>query len=301
MSTRSAESISIGGRRVSVSNLDKSLYPSGFTKGQVIDYYARVAPAMLPHLQGRAVTWKRYPNGTDQQFFFEKRCPSYAPQWVDQAEVVGSTTRVSHCVVNDLPTLIWAANLAALEFHVPMARVEKPDRPTAVVFDFDPGAPATLIDCLKLGLRVQKILADRGLECFPKTSGGKGLHLYVPLNTATTMEKTKAFARAMADELVRLDPEHVTANMSKALRAGKIFVDWSQNDPQKTTVCAYSLRALESPSVSTPVSWDEVRSAVKAKKPERLRFTPEQVLKRLEKNEDPFQTVEKLKQKLPKP
>ncbi len=234
----------VGNRQVGLSNLQKPLYPSGFTKGEVAEYYVRIAPVILPYLKGRAVTWKRYPNGTAAEFFFEKRCPPHKPDWVHTAGVVSRQNEgtVQHCVIDDMATLLWAANLAALELHVPLAIAAKPNRPTAMVFDLDPGPPATLLDCLRLSLHLRDRLKKIGLKIFPKTSGGKGLHLYVPLNTATTFDQTKIFARAIADQLVADDPAHVTANMSKALRSGKIFVDWSQNDDHKTTVCAYSLR-----------------------------------------------------------
>ena len=295
-----AGSVTVGGRTVPLSNLDKPLFPSGFTKGDVIDYYGRVAEVILPLLQGRAVTLKRYPNGTDSQFFFEKRCPPHKPDWVKTADVVGTTGTVNHCLINDVPTLLWAANLAAIEFHAPMAHADRPDRPTAIVFDLDPGAPATLLDCLQLGLQLRDLLAKNGLECFPKTSGSKGLHIYVPLNTAVTFERAKTFARAVADALVKLNPDRVTATMSKSVRTGKIFVDWSQNDPHKTTVCGYSLRARPTPAVSTPITWDEVKAAEKAKKVDKLIFEAPAVLKRLGKIKNPFDEVASLKQKLPK-
>jgi bifunctional non-homologous end joining protein LigD len=295
-----AETITVDHREVSLSNLHKPLYPSGFTKGQVIDYYARVADFMLPLLQGRAVTLKRYPNGTDKPFFFEKRCPPHKPDWIDTAEVVGTTGTVNHCVINDTASLLWAANLAAIEIHVPMALAVKPDRPTAMVFDLDPGAPATLMDCLRLAIEVRKVLARYDLECFAKTSGSKGLHLYVPLNTAANFEQTKTFARAIADQLVKTDAQRVTANMSKSLRAGKIFIDWSQNDPHKTTVCGYSLRAQPTPTVSTPIEWTEINSAFKAGKVDKLLFDAPAVLKRVARGKNPFDSVTTLKQKLPK-
>ncbi len=295
-----AGSITVGKRTLAFSNLDKPMYSTGFTKGDVIDYYGRAAVAMLPLLAGRAVTLKRYPNGADQPFFFEKRCPPHRPDWVDTATVVGTTGTVEHCVINDVAALLWAANLAALELHVPMARAKSPDRPTAVVFDLDPGEPATLIDCLRLGLTLKDLFERYDLECFAKTSGSKGLHLYVPLNTPTTFEKTKTFARGIADLIVKDHPDQVTANMAKALRKGKVFVDWSQNDPHKTTVCGYSLRARPTPSVSTPVTWAEIKTAVKKGDAGKLNFDAAAVVRRLGKGRDPFDPVTTLKQKLPK-
>jgi bifunctional non-homologous end joining protein LigD len=294
-----SESITVRGRKLTFTNLNKPLYSNGFTKGGVIDYYGRVAGAMLPLLKGRAVTLKRYPNGTDEPFFFEKRCPPHKPDWVKTADVTGSTGTVNHCLINDVATLLWAANLAAIEIHVPMAVANRPDRPTAMVFDLDPGEPATLIDCLRLGLELKKLLAGLGLECLAKTSGSKGLHVYVPLNTLATFEQTKTFARAVADRLVKTDPDRVTATMSKALRSGKIFIDWSQNDRHKTTVCAYSLRAKSAPSVSTPVTWKEIQSAVKGGDADKLVFDPSNVIQRLDDGRNPFEELSSLKQKLP--
>jgi bifunctional non-homologous end joining protein LigD len=296
-----SESITIGSRKLTFSNLDKPLYPTGFTKGDVIDYYGRVADAMLPLLKGRAVTLKRYPNGTDAPFFFEKRCPPHKPDWVKTADVVGTTGTVNHCLINDVATLLWAANLAAIEFHVPMALASQPGRPIAMVFDLDPGEPATLMDCLRLGLQLKKLLADFNLECLAKTSGSKGLHIYVPLNTATTFDRTKTFARAIANRLVRENPDGVTATMSRSLRKGKIFVDWSQNDAHKTTVCVYSLRAKLTPTVSTPLAWSEIQSAVKSGNDDKLLFDPAKVLRRLAGDKNSFSSISSLKQKLPAP
>jgi bifunctional non-homologous end joining protein LigD len=294
------ETINVGGRKLAFSNLQKPLYPSGFTKGEMIDYYGRVADAMLPLLKGRAVTLKRYPNGTGAPFFFEKRCPPHKPDWVKTADVVGTTGTVNHCVINDVATLLWAANLAAIEIHVPMALADRPARPTAMVFDLDPGEPATLINCIRLGMQLRKLLQTHGLECFPKTSGSKGLHVYVPLNSPATFEQTKTFARSVADQLVKQNPDTVTAVMSKAQRTGKIFVDWSQNDPHKTTVCAYSLRARSAPSVSTPVTWDELKIAERKNSMEKLNFTPAAVVRRLASGRNGFEQISVLKQKLPK-
>ena len=207
---------------------------------------------------------------------------------------------MNHCVIDDVSTLLWAANLAAIEFHVPMAHADRPDRPTAVVFDLDPGAPATLAECLRLGLQLRDLLANNGLQCFPKTSGSKGLHIYVPLNSPATFEQTKTFAKSVADELVKINPDRVTATMSKSVRTGKIFVDWSQNDPHKTTICGYSLRARPTPTVSTPVTWEEVKAADKAKKIDKLTFEAPDVLKRIGRGKDPFAEISSLKQKLPK-
>ena len=300
---KTATPLSVGGRRLSLTNLEKVLYPSGFTKGQVIDYYVRVAPAMLPHLKGRAVTLKRYPGGSDEPFFYEKNCPAHRPPWVDTASVAGRSgnAAIDYCVIRDPATLVWAANLASLELHVTMARAAAPDRPTAMVFDLDPGPPAALPDCLRVGLRLRDLLAAIGLKCFPKTSGGKGLHVYVPLNTpGVTFDDTKSFARAVAEVFQRQSPKAVTAAMAKAGRAGKVFVDWSQNDRHKTTACAYSLRARDEPTVSTPVEWEEVERAAETRRGTPLVFTAEEVLARVARRGDLFAPVLALRQKLPR-
>jgi bifunctional non-homologous end joining protein LigD len=294
------ETIRVAGKKLALTNLQKSLYPSGFTKGDIIDYYGRVAHVMLPLLKGRAVTLKRYPNGVAAPFFFEKRCPPHKPSWVKTADVMGTTGTVNHCLINDVQTLLWAANLAAIEFHVPMAKADRPDRPTAVVFDLDPGEPATLVDCLRLGQELKALLQKYDLECFAKTSGSKGLHVYVPLNTPATFDQTKTFARLIAEQLMKTNPEGVTATMAKSQRVGKIFVDWSQNDPHKTTACGYTLRARPSPTVSSPVTWTEIKTALKAKDADRLMFDAAALIKRVAKGTDPFSQIPRLKQKLPK-
>ena len=252
----------------------------------MIDYYERAAPLILPHLRGRALTLKRYPDGVGGKFFFEKRCPSHRPDWVLTARVDLSTKSIDFCMIDDLPTLLWVANLATIELHVPMGLAADPDRPTAMVFDLDPGPPAGLAECAKVGLRLRDMLRHVGLECFAKLSGSKGLHVLVPLNTASvTAEQTKAFARAAALTLQQDDPAGVIATMGRSERAGKVFVDWSQNDRAKTTVCVYSLRARERPTVSTPVTWDEVAGCTS---PEDLVFTSDDVLHRVEELGDLF-------------
>jgi bifunctional non-homologous end joining protein LigD len=289
-------------RSPAFSNLSKVLYPSGFTKGEVIDYYRRIAPVLLPHVRDRAITLKRYPNGSTSDFFFEKNCPVHRPGWVKTATVPSrrSEEGVNHCVLTDERSLLWVANLAALELHVPLAKISNPQRPTAMVFDLDPGPPAGLRECLQVGLRLRDVLAHLGLQCFPKTSGGKGLHVYVPLNTpGLTFEDTKAFAHAIASVFVKQNPAETTATMTKALRPGKVFIDWSQNDQHKTTAAAYTLRAREEPTASAPVTWDEVEHAARRNKPLLLVFTAPQVLRRAETLGDLFEPVLKLKQRLP--
>jgi bifunctional non-homologous end joining protein LigD len=293
----------VDGRKLPVSNLNKVLYPkAGFTKGQVIDYYIRIAPALLPHLKDRPLTMKRYPNGVEGEFFYEKNCPSHRPKWVQTAKVWsdGNNRTMDYCLANDLPTLVWAANLADLELHTSLARKKDVSRPTMMVFDLDPGAPADIVQCCRVGLWLRDLLGKMKLESFAKTSGSKGLQVYVPLNTPVTFDQTKALSRALAEHLEREHQNLVTSNMSKALRKGKIFVDWSQNDEHKTTINVYSLRAKEQPTVSTPVAWKEVETALKKKNPKLLTFTSDQVLRRVEKLGDLFEPIETLKQKFPK-
>lgn len=294
--------VSLEGRRLTLSNLDKVLYPAvGFTKAQVIDYYTRVAPALLPHLKGRALTLKRYPDGVEGEYFYEKECPSHRPSWVPVAPIPHDrkTGVVNYCVINELPALVWAANLADLELHTSLSLARDPDRPTVLVFDLDPGLPATVIDCARVGITLGDMLSELGLESFPKTSGGKGLQIYVPLNTAVDYAATKPLALALAGLLEKYHPDGVTSKMSKSARPGKVFVDWSQNDRHKTTVCVYSLRARERPLVSTPVRWEELEKAVKKEDPSLLLFDSEQVISRISRLGDLFEPVLRLKQKLP--
>jgi len=290
-------------RRIQVSNLDKVLYPRvGFTKGEVIDYYICVASALLPHLKDRPLTMKRYPNGVEGEFFYEKNCPSHRPKWVQTAKVwsEGNQRIMNYCLANDLPTLVWAANLADLELHTSLSRKDKIERPTMMVFDLDPGAPADIIQCCQVGLWLRDLLGKMKLKSFAKTSGSKGLQIYVPLNTSVTYDETKDLSRALAQHLEGEHANLVTSNMSKAVRKGKVFVDWSQNDEHKTTICVYSLRAREEPTVSTPVNWKEVENCLKKKNASLLKFRADQALARVEKLGDLFEAVEKFKQKLPK-
>jgi len=293
----------VEGKKLAVSNLNKVLYPKvGFTKGQVIDYYIRIAPVLLPHLRDRPLTMKRYPNGVDAEFFYEKNCPSHRPKWVQTAKVwsEGNNRIMHYCLAQDLPTLIWAANLADLELHTSLAKKKDVARPTMMVFDLDPGAPADIVQCCQVGLWLRDLLTKMKLKAFAKTSGSKGLQVYVPLNTSATFDRTKDLSRALAQHLEGEHGSLVTSNMSKALRKGKVFVDWSQNDEHKTTICVYSLRAKEEPTVSTPVTWDEVAYCLKRKKADLLRFRSDKTSSRVEKMGDLFAPVEELKQKLPK-
>jgi len=293
----------VGGRTLVVSNLDKVLYPKdGFTKGELINYYIRIAPVVLPHLKDRPLTMKRYPDGVEGEFFYEKNCPSHRPKWVQTAKVwsEGNQRAMHYCLAQDLPTLVWAANLADIELHTSLSRKKDITRPTMMVFDLDPGAPADIVQCCEVGLWLREILEAMKLKSWAKTSGSKGLQIYVPLNTAVTYEQTKTLSRALAEYLEREHPALVVSKMSKALRKGKIFVDWSQNDEHKTTICVYSLRAKEQPTVSTPVAWEEVAAALKKKKKQYLAFRCDETLTRVETMGDLFEEVETLKQKLPK-
>jgi bifunctional non-homologous end joining protein LigD len=294
--------IDIQGRHLKLSNLEKVLYPAtGFTKQQVIDYYARIAPAMIPHLAGRALTRKRYPDGVDGEPFFEKNAPMHKPEWVKTAPIwSGRNRRTIHYVLaDDLATLVWLANLAALELHPSLALAEDITCPTEMVFDLDPGPPANIVQCCQVGLWLREIFEHFGLQSFPKTSGSKGLQIYVPLNTPTTYEATKLFSHALAQLLEHDHRELVLSEMSKQARTGKVFVDWSQNDEHKTTVAVYSLRAREHPTVSTPVTWEEVERAFKKTDGGLLVFEAPQVVARFEKLGDLFEPVLELKQRLP--
>ena len=290
----------VEGRTLSISNLGKTLYPAaGFSKGEVIDYYARIAPAMVPHLRGRPLTLRRYPNGVDDKSFFEKRCPKHRPDWVETAPVDTSEGPIDFCLCNDRATLVWVAQLAALELHPSLSRADDMDHPTVVAFDLDPGPGTDIVDCCKLALRLRDLFERLGLECFAKTSGSKGMQVYVPLNTKAGYERTKPFANAVAKLLEKQSPDKVVSKMAKASRKGKIFVDWSQNDRAKTTIAVYSLRAREHPTASTPLRWDEVEATAGSGNADELRFEAGQVLERVEKHGDLFAPVLELEQELP--
>ena len=260
---------------------------------------------LLPHLEGRPLTMKRYPNGVEGKFFYEKECPKHRPEWVRTKRIVsrGSTkdrTHVNFCIVDDLATLVWAANLADLELHTSLSRADDMAHPTMAAFDLDPGPGTTIVDCCQIATWLRTIFGELGVEGFPKTSGSKGLQVYVPLNSGATYKQTKPFALAVAEHLEREHPELVVSKMKKELRKNKVLVDWSQNDQHKTTVCVYSLRAKSTPTASTPVTWDEVAKCVEKGDPELLSFEAAQVLKRVDKQGDLFESVLKLRQKLPK-
>lgn len=300
--TRAMDStVEIQGRQLKLTNLEKVLYPAvGFTKQQVIDYYVRIAPAMIPHLAGRALTRKRYPNGVDEEFFYEKNAPQHRPDWVKTVPIwsEGNHRTVHYILANDLPTLVWLANLAAIELHPSLALAKDITCPTMMVFDLDPGPPANIVQCCQVGLWLREIFEHFKLQSFPKTSGSKGLQVYIPLNTPTGYDATKTFAHALAQLLEQEHPDMVVSDMKKSLRTGKVLVDWSQNDEHKTTVAVYSLRAREHPTVSTPVTWEEVARALKKQDANLLVFEAQQVIERVEKLGDLFAPVLVLKQRL---
>jgi bifunctional non-homologous end joining protein LigD len=295
------QTLDVGGTKVDVTNLDKVFYPkAGFTKGDVIDYYVRISSVLLPHLRERPITLKRYPDGVEGFYFYEKKCPDHRPEWVKTTKVAKSEGGdINYCVINDLPSLIWAANLADLELHTFLHKAPSIGRPTALAFDLDPGPPADLVLCCQVGLWLKALFDALKMESFAKTSGSKGLQVYVPINGPVTYDKTKAFSHAIAELLESQSPEAVVSNMQKSRRPGKVLVDWSQNDDHKTTINVYSLRAKEYPSVSTPVTWEEVEAVVRTKKATSLQFVSKEVLKRVEKAGDLFAPVLSLKQKLP--
>jgi bifunctional non-homologous end joining protein LigD len=291
----------VDGRELTLSNLDKVLYPSvGFTKRDVIDYYAAVAPVLLAHLHGRPLTLTRYPDGVEGKAFFQKQSPAHRPAWVATVSVASERRQqIDFTLANDLPTLVWLANLAALELHVPLARTPALGRPTAVVFDLDPGPPAGIVECCHVALWLQGTFERLGLQSFVKTSGSKGLQVYLPLGGEAGFEQTKSFARELALLVERAEPDLAVSRMTKTLRAGKVLIDWSQNDQHKTTVCVYSLRAREHPSVSTPLEWEELRATLKHPCTAPLAFDAAMVLERVRQRGDLFAPVLSLVQALP--
>ena len=298
-----SSTIEIEGQQIKLTNVEKVLYPAvGFTKAQVIDYFIRIAPVLLPHLKGRPLTMKRYPNGVDAPFFYEKNCPVHRPSWVKTAAVwsEGNNRFMDYCLAEDVSTLVWTANLADLELHTSLSLAREMTRPTMMVFDLDPGAPADAVQCCQVAVWLRELLEKLGLQAFSKTSGSKGVQVYVPLNTRVTYADTKPLAHSIARILEEEHRDLVVSDMKKSLRAGKVLVDWSQNDEHKTTVCVYSLRAKDRPTVSTPVTWEEVEKTLKSGKAEQLVFDSGQVLRRVEKDGDLFAPVLTLKQKLPR-
>ncbi len=295
--------VEVEGKELRLSNLDKVLYPAvGFTKGEMVDYYAKVAPAIVPHLSGRAVTLRRFPEGVEDldSAFFEKRCPKHRPKWVRTARVAVEKGKIDFCVCDSLPTLVWMAQLAAIELHPSLSRSRAPKRPTVLAFDLDPGPPADVVDCSRVALRLREALTQLQLESFVKTSGSKGMQLYVPLNTKTSYEETRPFAQALAQLIAKQGPESVLAKMGKKTdRSGKVLIDWYQNNERKTTISVYSLRARERPTVSTPVRWEEVEAAADSGDGSSLVFEAGDVLERIEQHGDLFAPVLALEQELP--
>jgi bifunctional non-homologous end joining protein LigD len=289
--------VTVDGRRLKISNWDKVLFPqAGFTKGDLIAYYARIAPAVLPHLQDRPLTLKRYPGGVEEPYFYEKQSPSHRPEWV-QTVRIGD---INYTLAQDRPTLVWLANLADIELHTSLALAEDPQQPMMLVFDLDPGAPAGIVECCQVGLVLRGLFTQLGLESLAKTSGSKGLQIYVPLNRPVTYEQTKPFARRVAEALEQRLPDLVVSRMTKRLRKGKVLVDWSQNDEHKTTVTVYSVRARERPTVSAPVSWDEVQRCLQDADPDILTFTTDEVLARVAADGDLMATLLSTQHELPR-
>jgi bifunctional non-homologous end joining protein LigD len=287
--TSSKVSVDVDGHTLQLTNLDKVLYPAaGFTKGEILDYYTRIAPVLLPHLAERPLTVKRYPNGVDGKFFFEKNAARGTPDWVRTVNlpVPGSTKNrdtIDYVVVEELATLVRLANLAALELHVPQWRVPKGGKPHTdlIVFDLDPGPPATIAECCEVALLLRDLVAEDGLTLFAKTSGSKGMQVSAPVSVKS-QDQTSGYALWVAQQLERTRPDLVVSRMTKSLRPHKVLVDWSQNNPAKTTVAPYSLRAREEPTASTPLTWDEVADA------SNLKFTAEDVLQRVGDHGDLF-------------
>ena len=295
--------LTVEGRKVDVTNPDKVFYPeTGFTKAQVVDYYVRVSEVLLPHLEDRPLSLKRYPHGVGGAYFYQKQAPEHRPDWLKTTPVWSEERDddIDYCLANDLPSLVWLANAADLEMHTFMHRAQDLARPTQVAFDLDPGPGADALTCGKVALMLKEHLDAMKLRSFVKVSGSKGVQMHVPLNVKCTYEDTKQLSRGLAFALAKEHPQEITALMRKELRQGKVFIDWSQNDEHKTTVCVYSLRGTPTPSVAAPVTWDELTDAVLAEDIKRLRFTPEKVLARVKKMGDLFEEVESLKQKVPK-
>jgi bifunctional non-homologous end joining protein LigD len=300
---RGGVEVEVEGRTLKLTNLNKVLYPSsGFTKGDLIDYYTLIAPVLLSHLRDRPLTLKRYPNGVQEEYFYEKQSPAHRPEWVKTTTIWSehSKREIHYTLCQDLPTLVWLGNLADIELHPSLSLAGAPQRPTTLAFDLDPGSPASIVECCEVALELRDMFEALGLRAFAKTSGSKGLQVYVPLNEEhLTYEQTKPFAHAVADLLQRHRPELVVSEMAKTERTGRVLVDWSQNDPHKTTVSVYSLRAKEHPTISTPVQWAEVTTCRDARDPALLTFEVREVLARVAEHGDLFAEVASLRQQLP--
>ncbi len=301
--TATTAEVRVDGRRLRLSNRAKVLYPEcGFTKGEMIDYYAAIAPVLVPHLRGHPLTLKRYPDGVAGKYFYEKRCPAHRPEWVATAGVWSGRAggEIAYCLANDRPSLMWAANMASIELHPSLSEATAITRPTAVVFDLDPGEPAGLLECARVALWLRDMFAALELEMVIKGSGSKGLQAYVPLNTETSYAETKPFAQAVAQLVEKQHPELVVSRMSKDLRPGRVLIDWSQNDEHKTTVSVYSLRARARPTVSAPLAWGEVERALRLGEPARLSFEAGDMPARIAQHGDLFAPMLELRQALPR-
>lgn len=300
--SRDKYEVEVEGRMLRLSNLGRVLYPAtGFTKGDLIDFYEAVSPVLVPHLTDRPLTMRRFPGGVEEPGFWEKRCPTHRPDWVQTASIWSSSNeaQVDYCVVNDAASLIWAANLADIELHTSLATVLNRDRPDSVVFDLDPGPPADVLDCAAIAVLIRGMFTEIGLETFVKTSGSKGLQLYAPLNSEVSYQETRPFAHQVAQSFEAQMPDRVVSKMKKSLRSGKVFIDWSQNAEHKTTACVYSMRARPEPSVSTPVTWAEVESAIESDDAADLTFGPRELLDRVRRGGDLFAGLLELEQELP--
>ncbi|HEY0276929.1 MAG TPA: non-homologous end-joining DNA ligase [Solirubrobacterales bacterium] len=292
----------VGERELAVSNLDKVLYPAtGFTKGDLIDAYTDLAAVLLPHLRGRPVTLKRYPDGVEGKFFYEKRSPKHRPEWVATARLSSDSTggEIDYTLIEDLPTLVWAANLADIELHVALARADDEDHPESLVFDLDPGAPADVLTCADVAVRIRALFTQLGLDCYPKTSGSKGIHLHVPLNGTATFAESRPFAKALAETFEARFPDEVISRQTRSKREGKVLIDWSQNDPRKTTASVYSVRARERPTASTPLGWEELEAALEAKDAGALDFTVDELRARVVAKGDLYAPLLTQRQELP--
>jgi bifunctional non-homologous end joining protein LigD len=298
------QEVTVGNRRLKLTNLDKVLYPkTKTTKAEVIDYYARVADLILPHLRGRPLTLRRFPDGVGNPAasFFEKNCPKHRPDWVKTTPIYVDRRagEIDFCLCENRATLVWMAQLAALELHPSLSKATRMEQPTVLAFDLDPGKPAGLVECCKVALRLRQIFSAFELECFPKVSGGKGLQVYLPLNTKVSYEQTSPLAKAIAQLLEKQTPKEVVSKMAKAERRGRVFVDWSQNHQKKTTIGVYSLRARDRPTASIPLHWREVERTAKNGDAKDLRFEIPAAIERVEKQGDLFEPVLKMRQKLP--
>lgn len=295
--------VRVGDRTLRLTNLDKVFWPeTGFSKADMIDYYTRVAPAILPHLKDRPLTLKRYPDGVEGQMFYEKNCPKHRPPWVETATVWsgGNQRDMDYCLIQDLPSLVWVAQLGTVELHTSLSLREPLESPRSMVFDLDPGPRTTIVECCRVALWLREWFEAKRLRTYCKTSGSKGLQLYAPINSPTDYAATKTISKGLAEKIEREHHDLVTSRQTKTLREGRVLIDWSQNDEHKTTVNVYSLRARSRPTASTPVTWEEVEECQESGDPQDLVFDASQVLERIERLGDLFEPVVKLRQKLPK-